>query len=219
MHFLLYIAIPFVVYILLPVIFVLQMWLSNTASFWKWLIECILFGTYILDIFLSGVWPLTCGYFVRYIVLVIFIFVAIKSFFNVDRSLSLKFLDLKQTILSFVYIGIICLFSIRIVLALNGKFYSEIPVELDFPLKGKSFYVAHGGANQVINHHYPVSSQKYAVDIMGMNVLGFRAKTLYPTNLKDFFIFNETVYSPCDGVVIEAMDEYEMIFPRFCRQF
>lgn len=66
--------------------------------------------------------------------------------------------------------------------------------------------MAHGGANELINHHCSVSAQKYAIDILRLNYLGFRANKWTPKELDDFCIFGSVIYSPCDGMIVESVD-------------
>ena len=115
-----YIGVPFVVYLLLPTIFIIQMWLSHTMSLGKWLIETTLFGLYIFDLFLTGIWPLAYGYLLHYILLIVFIAIAVKSFFNVERAFYFKTPQLKQLPLNLVYLCVICFFTTRITLAFIG---------------------------------------------------------------------------------------------------
>lgn len=214
MSFLLYIAIPFVVYLLLPAIFMIQMWFNHSISLGKWLIELVLFGLYILDLFLTGVWPLTYGYLIRYVLLIVFMIIAVKSFFNVERVFYFKLLSIRQLLLNVVYLCVICFFSARITLAFMGSIPPKSSVEMEFPLKGKNFYVIHGGSNPIINHHFYVSAQKYAMDITKINPYGFRASSFFSSQLKDFFIYEVTVYSPCDGIVVDAVNLHEDLSPR-----
>ena len=178
------------------------------------MIELALFGLYIIDLFLTGVWPLTYGYLIRYVLLIVFVIVAVKSFFNVDRTFYFKLLPINQLLLNIVYLCVICFFAARITLAFMGSTHPKSSVEMEFPLKGKTFYVVHGGSNPIINHHFFVSAQKYALDITKLNSYGFRANSLFPSQLKDFFIYETTVYSPCDGIVVDAVDEHEDLAPR-----
>jgi hypothetical protein len=113
---------------------------------------------------------------------------------------------------SIAYVLLISLFAYRVFFALNGSDYSN-PVELAFPLKGGNFYMAHGGTNELINHHCSVSAQKYAIDVLRLNQLGFRANKWFPKELGDFYIFGSTIYSPCDGSVIESFDQCEDLQP------
>lgn len=214
MRLLLSIAIPLILYLLLPILFMIKMWFNYTISLGKWLIESTLFGLYILDVFLTGVWPLTYGYLIRYGLIIVFIIVAAKSFFNIERTFYFTTLKIKVLLLNLVYLCIICFFAFRVILAFSGSMCPESSVEMNSPFKGKGFYVAHGGSNLIMNHHFSVSSQKYAMDIVKVNPYGFRAKRLFPNRLEDFFIYDTIVYSPCDGVIVDAMNEHEDSVPR-----
>lgn len=174
--------------------------------------QSTLVGVYIFDIFLTAMWPLTYGYFVRYLFVILFVIVFIKSLFNVEREFFYKLSGFKSFLSSTIYVLFIGLFAYRVFLALHGSNYSN-PVELAFPLKEGDFYMAHGGTNQLINHHCSVSAQKYAIDILRLNTLGFRANKWLPKELNDFCIFGSMIYSPCDGVILESFDFYDDLKP------
>ncbi|MDN3508664.1 MAG: hypothetical protein P0S93_01320 [Candidatus Neptunochlamydia sp.] len=95
-----------------------------------------------------------------------------------------------------------------------GSTHPKSSVAMELLLKWKNFYVIHGGSNPIINHHFSVSAQRYATDITKLNSYGFRASSLFPSQLKDFFIYETTVYSSCDRVIIDAVDEHEDLAPR-----
>ncbi|MDQ5955843.1 MAG: hypothetical protein QG627_128 [Chlamydiota bacterium] len=211
MHVLLYRVLPFLLYVALPCFFLIQMWFNHTTSLGKWILQAALAGLYIFDLFLIGLWPIYCGYFVRYFLMLLLVIVLIKSSFNIEKDFFYK-LSLKSILFSFVYLSLICFFSYRIFLNLNGSNYSN-PVELSFPLKDGNFYMAHGGTNEAVNHHYSVPAQKYAIDILRINALGLRANKWYPKDLNDFCIFGSTIYSPCDGTIVELLDQCEDLEP------
>jgi hypothetical protein len=87
-------------------------------------------------------------------------------------------------------------------------FYTEKePMKIEFPLKGKSYYIAHGGSTSILNYHGAfLNSQNYAIDITQLNKWGFRASGIYPENLYNYNIYSDTVYSPIKGKVIQAID-------------
>ena len=64
-----------------------------------------------------------------------------------------------------------------------------------------------------MNHHYPISAQRYALDIVQGNSLGLRARKGNPKELNDYYIYNSIVYSPCSGIVITAIDQYKDLVP------
>ena len=48
--------------------------------------------------------------------------------------------------------------------------------------------------------------QKFALDIVRLNAFGNRASSLSPDDPERYAIFGDTVYSPCSGSVIRAVD-------------
>jgi Peptidase family M23 len=79
-------------------------------------------------------------------------------------------------------------------------------IELSFPLRD-GLYVAHGGSPKIINHHALSKSQRYAMDIVRLNPLGFRCSGVYPSNLKAYAILHAVVYSPCEGVITAVVND------------
>ncbi|HEV3269075.1 MAG TPA: M23 family metallopeptidase [Candidatus Rhabdochlamydia sp.] len=207
----LYRILLFLLYVGLPCFFLIQMWYSYTTSLGKWILQATLAGLYIFDLFLIGLWPIYCGYFVRYLFVLLFIAVFIKSSFNIEKEFFYK-LSVRSVLSSVIYFSFIGFFIYRIFLGLNGSNYAN-PVELAFPLKEGDFYMAHAGTNEAVNHHCSISAQKYAMDIIQINALGLRANKWSPKALKDFCIFGSALYSPCDGIVVEALDQLEDLEP------
>ena len=175
------------------------------------MLQATLAGLYIFDLFLIGLWPIYSGYFFRYLFVLLFIVIFIKSAFNIEKEVFYK-LSIRSVSSSLVYFSFICFFIYRIFLSLNGSNYSN-PVDLSFPLKEGDFYMVHAGTNEAVNHHYGVSAQKYAMDILQINALGFRANKWSPKSLQDFCIFGSALYSPCDGIVVESLDQLEDLEP------
>ncbi|HYY72562.1 MAG TPA: M23 family metallopeptidase [Candidatus Bathyarchaeia archaeon] len=81
--------------------------------------------------------------------------------------------------------------------------------ELTFPLRNGWYYVAHGGSLRIINlhRHAPVKFQRYALDIVRLNRFGYRARGIYPRELKAYAIFHDILYSPCEGVVTAVVND------------
>ncbi len=204
-------ALLFLLYVALPCFFLIQTWYNYTTSLGKWILQVTLAGLYIFDLFLIGLWPMYCGYFIRYLFVLLFVIVFIKSLFNIEKEFFYK-LSVRSVLSSFVFLFFIGFFIYRIFLGLNGANYSN-PVELAFPLKEGNFYMAHAGTNEAVNHHCNVPAQKYAMDILRINALGFRANKWSPKDLNDFCIFGSTLYSPCDGTIIESLDQLEDLEP------
>ncbi|MEK7340201.1 M23 family metallopeptidase [Candidatus Rhabdochlamydia sp. T3358] len=200
-------------YIVVPFFFLVRMWHNYNVNLGKWLSEITLYGVYVITLFLIGFWLMPYGYFFRYFLLIAFLIVAFKSLRNIKRSFSFKSLTVRQIFLYLIIFSISGILMPDIFLALNGSFSPSYSVDLEFPLKGGEFYVLQGGASSVINHHYAVPAQRYGLDIVQLNRFGLRVNELNPKKVDDFTIYGSILYSPCDGIVINALDQYPDLEP------
>ena len=57
-----------------------------------------------------------------------------------------------------------------------------------------------------LNHHLPVRYARFALDIVQLSKMGFRARGFYPSALGKYMIFGETVFSPVEGTIAEVVD-------------
>ncbi len=88
---------------------------------------------------------------------------------------------------------------------LKGKNYPLDGVELEFPLKNGSYYIASGGSSKLINNHmrdYP-NAQQYAIDINKLGKNKSVSKGILSNVNKDHHIFSDTIYCPCNGKIVE----------------
>jgi hypothetical protein len=84
-------------------------------------------------------------------------------------------------------------------------------IALSFPLRDGWYYVAHGGSWRLVNNHTFVESQRYALDIVRLKALGFRARGVYPSELRACAIFHDAVYGPCEGVVTAVVTIFQTL--------
>lgn len=80
------------------------------------------------------------------------------------------------------------------------------PTDLTFPLRNGRFMVLHGGSTSASNVHYVDPKQHYAVDLVQVSPLGFRARGIYPADLTRYAIYGAPVFSPCSGIVTNVFD-------------
>ena len=80
-------------------------------------------------------------------------------------------------------------------------------LDIDFPFKNGVYYVVHGGGLSVTNYHADNKENPYAYDIVKLDQHGraFDNAFSMPVNNKYHYIFNDTVYSPCDAIVSGLM--------------
>ena len=79
-------------------------------------------------------------------------------------------------------------------------------VDLPFPLEGRRFAVLQGGRSIALNHHRAVPAQAHAIDIVGLDDRGRRARGVRPAALDAYEIFDRTVVAPCGGIVSGMSD-------------
>jgi hypothetical protein len=79
-------------------------------------------------------------------------------------------------------------------------------IDLQFPLRGGSFLIAHGGSEPAANLYAADKARRYALDIMKLNAFGTRARGFYPDELTRYAIWGAPVVSPCDGTVLRVID-------------
>lgn len=102
------------------------------------------------------------------------------------------------------------------ILVIFGCFISQYDNAADFssPLRHGNYYVVQGGRPPILNlHHYKNNvKDKYSVDLVKLNKFGFSIKK-YPVNkATDFNIYNDTIYSPCGGMVTDIRQEIDCNF-------
>jgi hypothetical protein len=148
------------------------------------------------------------GYYFRYVLLIGYLAISIKSFFNCKRRF---FPFTKSHFVTLVIVGMVSLFQMWNIFSVYlSLFRFPEGIELDFPLKSGEYCIGQGGDNLIINHHYEVSAQKYAVDVLKLNGLGLRCNKLIPCSLQNFNIFGDTLYSR--ELLLSHQELYLLIF-------
>ncbi|WP_276131694.1 M23 family metallopeptidase [Polluticoccus soli] len=88
---------------------------------------------------------------------------------------------------------------------INGK---PRTVALQFPLKTGKYFILQGGKGLPANlFHYSYRGAIYAIDIARLDERGNRAKKIFSNRLEDYHIFNDTVYSPCAGRIVNVRND------------
>lgn len=101
--------------------------------------------------------------------------------------------------------------------AIAGWAVPDNVVNLPFPLGPGTYLVTSGGSKQIVNGHVMTlrpktdrqrayRGQSYAVDLIKLGAVGFRAPGWRPRDPAAYEIFGELVLAPCSGDVISALD-------------
>lgn len=201
--------------VVVPVILIIILTTISFVSKAEWFIYSTIILGYMLIIYQIGNWGIWSLY-TRYTLPLVYVVAAVNSYTKVSSYpiLTMELGDmLFQTILHVVILSSLLYYNIMIFL---GRSYYEKPIRLDFPLKEGTYLIVDGGSNHLVNPHinskYFVQnkinrSMAFAVDIQKITDLGTASKKINPKELSDYASFGETIYSPCDGVVVEVTND------------
>lgn len=202
-----------VTHLVIPSAFLIWLWRGEDRSKLDWLINLLVVALYSVHIFLIGRWD-WLSYYLRFVLAILFFVAALKSFIKA-KSLPLY---PPRKFKNYLTLGINGLVIVLLLTVLSsyipqGYSFNSEPVRLSFPLKNGTYYVGQGGNSPAINYHNDNPAQRYALDIMKLNILGARANGLYPRSLTNYAIFGETLYSPCDGTISNTANDLPNLIP------
>ncbi|MDP4095148.1 MAG: peptidoglycan DD-metalloendopeptidase family protein [Bacillota bacterium] len=162
-------------------------------------------------------WTFLSVYF-RIVLWVLFIISVVVSFKRF-RKLPGNFHGVKVRIIAATCICLSIVFIYFGISIIRGHFYTETPVELGFPFKNGIFTFPNAGNGDypILNYHYKMGfyvpppgngiTAKYAMDFRKISRWGNEKKRLtLSKDLNEYLLFNEPIYSPCDGEVIFIID-------------
>lgn len=171
--------------------------------------------TVLLLVYLGGYWEFTTQWF-RYVYLLSF-----ELLFLVLLLATLKSPEQANYFIFSAWLGYIVevFLLVRVVNAFRSVFMtSKDDHEIHFPFGPGKYLITDGGDSKVsrlMNYHFysPIhqrmrtnKSMRYAVDI-GKLVKGTGNHGFFPTENDDYFLFNESVLSPVDGVVHKTISD------------
>lgn len=194
-------------------------WKGKNTGALVWIAKISALGLSVLFDYLTLPWGFYISIYLRYIIVAFYIFTVIITFLRLKKKPLYTPKHYSRIISYFICIVIIGLSIYNITLFVKGYFSEDAPVKLSFPFKNGVYLVYWGGngkASPSINYHYNyigTNSVQYATDICKLNVFGIREKGLRSRKLENYAIFNETIYSPCDGQVVESIDILSDIEP------
>jgi len=192
-----------IIQLILPLSFISMLWKKKNSSKLESISIMLATAMIVGWTFQTGRWDWV-SYYLRYLFILIFL---VSLFFAWRRVKLLPFhkkLTKEQKIGTAIYAFLFIVFGFYNISALTGYSTQQQAIELAFPLKNGSYYVAHGGSHTQLNYHNAYEPQQFALDIVKLNSFGARANGFYPTELHKYAIYGDMLYSPCDGQVLEA---------------
>ncbi|MBE1556216.1 M23 family metallopeptidase [Sporosarcina limicola] len=192
--------------IVLPAVFIVTLWKAAFKSKLEWLLDALATTALVVWLFQSGNWSWV-GYYFRFLLLALLIIVLVISWKKVGAlPFRIKY-SINQKFTLGVYTFLLLIFGMYNVFVITSYTTDEAAIELTFPLQDGTYYIGQGGNQVQMNYHQAYSAQKYALDILKLNKFGTRANGFYPKELKKYEIYEDDLYSPCNGKVVEAQNE------------
>jgi hypothetical protein len=187
--------------VVVPVTLLTAFACQNYSSKTHWVLWSVGLAANVAYTYLTADWFFV-GYYLR------FAFLGGYAFAIAYSSVSLPSLPLFLTIGSREAAGILLLvlFAPLAVIAARGRRSVGPGVHAVFPLRHGLYCVAQGGSNALLNHHFPARYARFALDIVKLNKMGFRARGFYPRELSKYMVFGETVFSPVEGMIAKVID-------------
>lgn len=197
-----------IITIVLPALMMLWLAVGTPASFLEWVVMAFGVATVVLFAYTAGGWD-CLGYYLRYALVAAYVIVlflsahcagALPPFDSLGRN-------------GWVGIGLTVVYCTLLAFIHSGHSKRLPGLNMTFPLREGSYYVAQGGNDFIQNVHFPSTSVKYALDIVKLNSFGFRAVGFYPKSVDRYNIFGEAVSSPVAGKIARAVDGFEDLIP------
>ncbi len=201
--------------VILPLTFTVLFYHSEVKSRSNFILQFLFTGSFVLFALVIGSQSWT-SIFLGYIIGITFLVVSIKKIQELPKTWSFKLGDnWKQISFVIVQILLTVLFLPLSIYGISGYFIEDdiSAVNLSYPLEDGLYIVGHGGSNPIINYHNVSESQTYALDILKLNAIGIRAWGMYPKELERYAIYEDNLYSPCDGKVLKVDKAYQDMIP------
>ena len=193
------------------VILIMQIAIPALLLFWFWhgrgydrlemIINALFINNLVYFFFHAGRWDY-CGYYLRYQLFVLMGICLIRNGLIFRRLKWWRGKGFYRSVLLAMKIFVACLFGLIDYLMQQGLNQPLITAEVSFPLHNGWYYTAQGGDFPLVNFHNTNPAQRYAIDLVKLNKMGFRASGLRPSKLTKYEIFKDTVFSPCQGRVM-----------------
>jgi hypothetical protein len=155
-------------------------------------------------IYLYGTW-LFLSVYVKYVFALLFIATFMVAVGRKNRN-GARRPGWWNVLLSLFFTAVFSLLSVLYFIGTTGKPYGI--ANLAMPLKNGKYFVFQGGKGFPTNlFHYELRGAVLAMDIVKLNKSGNRANHIFSTDLADYAIFNDTIYSPCAGIVARTEND------------
>ncbi len=198
--------------LLVPTALLLAIGLQRSANLFRFVMATLAFALGIGFIWLAMPWDVVSVYW-RMAVPVLLVLAVISGFRRIGTHRSE--MPRWQVVMNLlINLALIAFFGLANLGAIAGYSRPAGAIELASPLPVGQFVVGQGGASPLVNGHFRVAPQNYALDIVGVNRWGARFRPFADREvLENYAIFGAPVHAPCAGEVLAAVDGFEDLVP------
>jgi len=195
-------------YILIPLFLIGMIAFKRQPNILVWGLTILSFGLVIAYLWATTRWEIVSIYF-RPIFPILYVMACLVSYKRILKP------ETPQKKIVFVFNIILHITLIVFFLGLNwftfkGYIAPEGTIDLASPFHEGRQVVLHGGSSPFTNGHFHVKPQNYALDIIGLNNLGMRAPSFHGgSDLNDYVLYGQPIYSPLNGTVVAVEDKYD----------
>lgn len=211
----------YITVIIFEVIFLFfTLWISlkKYRSKFDLYISLAVFLFYTMFIFFCANWY-SINYYLRFLNVIIISAVIVKALLKIRGIPIFYKREAGYWLLTFLKICCLILFIYYNYIIANAFVYQGKPAELSFPLKNGIYCITDGGNGKsglLMNSHPLIHSDKkdwsetlkYSVDIVKINYFGFSSNGIFPNKNEKYEIFGDSIYSPCDGEIVYAINNF-----------
>ncbi|MBU3133726.1 M23 family metallopeptidase [Clostridium gasigenes] len=208
--------------IVLPILISFGLFQFGKGNIIETVIYIFFVGNFIFLLFKTAPWEFT-NYYSRYVLALIYLIVAFRNLFMINTGIQGIF-DIKvfKDVLVLVPSLILMYFNIS---SIRASKKPEDCINLSFPFKDGKYIITDGGDGKIsslLNYHNKAqihkngksnTSMRYATDIAKLNKFGFTVTNCLTKKNKNYEIFNEKVYCPCEATVVEIVNGIEDNIP------
>jgi hypothetical protein len=170
----------------------------------EWLVDTLLVTALCAFLLTFGSGWDWVGMYTRYLLLIALVVTAYKSW---GRMVDRPWMPRHRPMRLWISAGAMIAFAAALLEVPAGRRYHGTALRLAFPLLDGIYLISHGGSRAALNAHHSVEAQSYALDIVAIGPLGFRADGLLPASPESYVVFGKPVYAPCAGRVLAVHDE------------
>ncbi|HEX9825958.1 MAG TPA: peptidoglycan DD-metalloendopeptidase family protein [Flavobacteriaceae bacterium] len=195
-------------YIIVPLFLIGIIAFKRLPSILIWVFTILSFGSVIAYLWATVRWEIVSIYF-RSIFPILFLIACVIGYKRIKKpAISPKKIIMISGIV--LHVILIIFFSGLNWFSFRGYITPKNTINLASPFHNGKQIVLHGGLSPFTNGHFHVKPQNYALDIVGLNNLGMRASSFQGgSDLSDYVIYGQPIYSPLNGTVVAVEDKYD----------